>query len=151
MLEKAVRQVLDLIGFKTQSFDDGESEFDVIFKSKEGRLLGEVEGRDSKAINVGKFSQLLRNIGEDLEKSDVETPAKGVLFGNGYRFIEIEKREELFTKKCITSAEASNFALVKTPDLFYIYNKLSSKKDASYSKKCREAILNSKGIVKFPK
>jgi hypothetical protein len=58
----------------------------VVFESEEGRLIGEAEGKDNKAINVDKLRQLSMNIHEDIQREEVTTPAKGVLFGNGYRF-----------------------------------------------------------------
>jgi hypothetical protein len=57
-LERAVLEAMNLIGFDAEGFDNGKSEFDGVFVSPLGRCLGEVEGKDNKAINIEKFSQL---------------------------------------------------------------------------------------------
>lgn len=48
-LERVVSEVMKLFGFEAQPFADGNSEFDVVFASGEGRCLGEVEGKDNRA------------------------------------------------------------------------------------------------------
>lgn len=75
-LEAAVREALTALGFKTGTFKNGDSEFDAVFECDEGRFLGEVEGRDNKPIAVEKYSQLERNINEDLQREEVVSPAK---------------------------------------------------------------------------
>lgn len=131
-------------------FDNGESEFDAVFESKEGRLIGEAEGKDNKPINIDKLRQLAMNIHEDLERDEVNDPAKPVLFGNPYRLQPIDTRPEPFTTKCISAATTSSTALVFTPDLFLIAKYLKDKRDIRYATKCRKAILTSVGQVKFP-
>lgn len=149
-LEYAILDALKIIGFEVSQFDDGESEFDAVFESKEGRLIGEVEGKDNKAINIDKLRQLAMNIHEDLERDEVDEPAKAVLFGNSYRLQPVDERAEPFTTKCISAATISSTALVSTPDLFHIAKYLKDKRDARYATKCRKAILNSIGKVCFP-
>ena len=150
-LEISVREALKLIGFQATHFDDGESEFDVIFSCKEGKFLGEVEGRDKNAIDVKKLSQLMRNLTEYITKEEVTEPAKGVLFGNGFRLKEPQKRDCQFTKKCKSTASNSNIALVNTTDLFPIVKYLKEISDKDFMKNCREALLKTKsGVVKFP-
>lgn len=149
-LEYAILDALKIIGFEVSQFDDGESEFDAVFESKEGRLIGEAEGKDNKAINIDKLRQLAMNIHEDLERDEVDEPAKPVLFGNSYRLQPIDERPEPFTTKCISAAATSSTALVFTPDLFYIAKYLKDKRDARYATKCRKAILTSIGKVNFP-
>lgn len=149
-LEYAILDALKIIGFEVSQFDDGESEFDAVFESKEGRLIGEAEGKDNKAINIDKLRQLAMNIHEDLERDEVDEPAKPVLFGNSYRLQPIDERPEPFTTKCISAAATSSTALVFTPDLFYIAKYLKDKRDTRYAIKCRKAILSSIGRVHFP-
>ena len=149
-LELAVLDALRILGFEAHPFDDGESEFDVIFQSNEGRFIGEVEGKDNKAINVDKFRQLAHNIIEDFKREDVETQAKGVLFGNAYRLLPLSEREEPFTKKCISATAANSTALVFTPDLFKVAKYLSENPDSHFATECRKTLLNSVGRVKFP-
>lgn len=149
-LELAIREALSILGFEASPFKDDESEFDVIFSSKEGCFLGEAEGKDNKAVDVSKISQLMRNLSEYLEKEDVDEPPKGVLFGNGYRLKEPNKRNCEFTEKCIKTAKSQSIALIKTSDLFSIVQYLKNKNDQKFKKQCREAILNTVEIIKFP-
>ena len=151
-LEKAIIKALKILGFKAEGYQDPESEFDAIFNSKEGSFLGEAEGKDNKQINIVKLDQLRRNISEYSEKEGIENYAKGVLFGNAYRLTEIEKRDEFFTTKCITSAKRDKIALVKTPDLFFAARYLQENDDQLYAELCRKEILETEGdIVIFPK
>ncbi len=149
-LELAIIDALKILGFKAENYSDGNSEFDAVFESDEGRLIGEAEGKDNKAINVTKLRQLALNIHEDLEREDVALPAKGVLFGNPYRLTPVEEREDPFTDKCKTAAATSSTALVFTPDLFVVVRYLSNHRDAAYAKKCREVISSTIGRVIFP-
>ena len=149
-LEEAVINCLELIGFKAQNYRDAESEFDVIFKSKEETGLGEVEGK-SKAVDVHKVSQLMRNLAEYIEKNNTENILKGVLFGNAYRLEHPDKRSKpSFTDKCIQTANQQNIALVCTSDLFYISQHLQKhSSDKIFATRCRKVILSSNGIVSF--
>lgn len=149
-LEYAVLDALKIIGFDASQYDDGRSEFDVVFEAKEGRLIGEIEGKDNKAINIDKLRQLALNIHEDLEREDVEVPAKGVLFGNAFRLQPLTERSEHFTTKCLSAAGTSSTALVFTPDLFAIARYLADNRDSRFAAKCRKAMLNSIGRVAFP-
>lgn len=152
-LESAVLDAMRLFGFDAQSFVSGESEFDGLFQSAEGRMLGEVEGRDNKSINIVKFSQLERNLQEDFQRDEVAEHAKGVLFGNAYRLIPISERGDFFTEKCISAAKRIGAALVRTPDMFgparYIQEHPG---DKDYVRKCRKAVHDASGkIVRLPK
>ena len=139
-----------MLGFQASPYKDATSEFDVVFESSEGRLLGEAEGKDSKAVNVDKLRQLAMNIHEDLQREEVSAPAKGVLFGNGYRLSLPKDRTVEFTEKCIAAAQSSSTALVTTSDLFSAVQYLSAKQDNDYAKRCREAILAGSGLTKLP-
>lgn len=150
-LEDAIILSLRILGFSAERYTEGNSEFDSVFASEEGRFLGEAEGKETKAIAIDKFSQLMRNLGEDLKREEVAEPANGVLFGNAYRLSKPEDRMEFFTQKCITSAKSQGIALVRTPDLFWVVKYLKENKDFEYAKKCRKQLLASKGeIVQFP-
>lgn len=151
-LEVAVLKALRVLGFTAGPYRDGESEFDAIFTSPEGRFLGEAEGKDTRAVNIDKMSQLERNLQEDFAKEDVTAFAKGVLFGNAYRLEAPEKRGAAFTDKCVTAAERLRVALVRTPDLFEPARYLSEHNDDPYAASCRQAILAAQGtVVEFPK
>lgn len=150
-LERAVREALTVLGFSAVPFADSESEFDVVFESEEGRCLGEVEGKDNKAVSIEKFSQLERNLQEDFAREGVSDYAKGVLFGNAERLNPLSERNDPFTTKCLTAATRVGAALVKTSDLFEPIRYLLSHADADYAKACRDAIFLTKGsVVTFP-
>lgn len=151
VLELAVRDALTVLGFSAKPFKEGDSEFDVIFESPEGRCLGNVEGTDNIAINIDKFNQLERNLQEDFAREGVAEYAKGVLFGNAERLKPLVDRGEAFTVKCITAAKRAHVSLVRTADLFEPVRYLRSNPDPDYAKICREAIFNTEGeIVAFP-
>ncbi len=150
-LEIAIRQALDLLGFKTSSYRDPESEFDVVFECDEGRFLGEAEGRDSKPIGIDKLRQLQMNIMEDFRRDDVSEMACGILFGNGARLKPLGDRPSTFTDKVCSAAKSSGVILVRTPDLFWVARYLSGANDPAFAKRCREALFASKGrVVAFP-
>lgn len=149
-LESAIVEALRELGFSAAPYKDTESEFDVVFHSNEGRLLGEAEGKDSKAINVDKLRQLAMNIHEDLQREEVTQPAKGVLFGNGFRLSLPAERSTQFTDKCIAAAQSSSTALVATTELFGAVRYLADHTDEAFAASCRQAILNGVGVVTLP-
>ena len=150
-LEDAVLEAAKFMGFDVSKFHDGNSEFDGILECPEGRCLIEVEGKDNRAINIEKMRQLNTNIYEDLERDEVDAPAKPVLFGNAHRLkLPTERPEEYFTAKCVLTAKAHNTALIRTCDLFEIARALANNPSEEYAAACRKAILNTVGLVTFP-
>lgn len=149
-LEKAIIQSLKLLGFAAAPYKSGDSEFDVVFQCPEGRLLGEAEGKDSKPVNVDKLRQLAMNIHEDLQRDEVSSPAKGVLFGNGFRLAAPSSREFQFTEKCINASKSSSTALVATSELYIAVQYLANQTDEEFAQRCRDAILSGVGMVAFP-
>ena len=149
-LEYAILDALKIIGFEVSQYEDGESEFDAVFVSKEGRLIGEAEGKDNKALNIDKLRQLALNIHEDLEREEVESPAKSVLFGNAFILVPLGERSEPFTTKCISAASTSSTALVFTPDLFRVAKYLLDNRDSRFATKCRKSLMTTVGRVVFP-
>ena len=151
-LEYAVLEAMRLMGFEASSYRDSDSEFDVVLECPEGRCIGEVEGRDSRAIDINKMRQLEVNIQEDFSREEVSVPAKPILFGNAFRLTPpLERPAEQFTAKCVTAAERNGTALVRTSDLFEIARTLSDHSDANFANACREAIFATKGnVVSFP-
>jgi hypothetical protein len=139
-----------MLGFTANPFKETDSEFDVVFESQEGRLIGEAEGKDNKAVNIDKLRQLAMNINEDLQREDVIKPAKPVLFGNAFRLMKLCDRADPFTEKCISAAQTSSTALIFTPDLFQLVQYLTAKVDLEFAKACREVILTTTGRVSFP-
>lgn len=150
-LERAVNLALEMLGYKSENYNDGELELDHVILSPEGeRFIGECEGKDSSAINVEKFRQLEDNIQSDLQREDVTEPAIGILFGNGFRLTEPRNRAEQFTAKCLLGAKRGTI-LVRTADLYPLVKYLQQRVDLEFTKACREAISSSRGkIVKFP-
>lgn len=122
----------------------------MVFECDEGRLIGEAEGKDNKAINVDKLRQLSMNVHEDLQRDEVSEPAKPVLFGNAFRLQPIEERGDPFTQKCHSAAAVSSTALVSTSDLFAIVQYLIERQDSDFARMCRLALLSSSGRVVFP-
>jgi hypothetical protein len=150
-LEEAVREALAVLGFDASNFKEADSEFDALFTSPEGRFLGEVEGKESKAISVDKISQLHRNVVEDFAREEVADPAIPVLFGNAFRLKPLAERGDYFTEKVVKFAATSGTALVRTPDLFVAARYIKNSGDKAFAKKCRLAIRDGMGgQVAFP-
>ena len=151
LLEAAIIQALTLMGFTASRYRDSQSEFDVVFEAAEGRLIGEAEGKDNKAINIDKLRQLEMNLHEDFARDEISQMAKGALFGNAYRFLPLVERPDYFTAKCVSAAKRNGSALVRTPDLFRVARYLSDREDPEFGRRCREAIMAAAGdIVAFP-
>lgn len=153
ILEEAIESSLKLLGYKVENFRKDDLEIDHIIVGPSGlRMIGESEGKDSSAIDITKFRQLESNINEDFARDEVDSPAKGILFGNGYRLAEPAKRENEFTKKCLVNAARLGTALVRTRDLYeVVVHILDNPKDAAFKEKCRDAIeATSGGVVQFP-
>jgi hypothetical protein len=151
-LENAIILGLETLGYKAENYCEGLLEFDQVILSPDGeRFIGEAEGKDTSAVNIDKFRQLASNIQEDLQRDEVEGPAIGILFGNGFRLTKPSIRAEQFTEKCINTAKSSNCILVRTPDLFRVAKYVQETEDASFAESCRSAIRNGVGeIVDFP-
>ena len=149
-LESVIIEALRLLGFAAAPFKESDSEFDVVFESDEGRLMGEAEGKDNKAVNIDKLRQLSMNIHEDLQRESVTAPAKPVLFGNGFRLQPLGERADPFTEKCRSAAATSSTALVFTADLFWPVQYLVNHSDADYARACRQIVLSTTGRVTFP-
>jgi len=153
ILEDAINKALRLIGFEVGPFRSGDLEIDHVITSPEKeRMIAETEGKNSSAIDIKKFRQLESNIGEDFERDEVEYPAKGILFGNGFRLIDPNEREDEFTAKCYTNARRLGSALVRTSDLYQVaVYVIDHPDDEEFKAKCRAALSQtSGGVVEFP-
>lgn len=150
-LESAVRAALVELGFAVTTYQSADSEFDVVFEADGFRYIGEVEGKDEKAINVNKISQLERNVAEDFQRDEIEQPAIGVLFGNSHRLTELTARGDFFTDKVRTSAKRTGSRLVRTTDLFHALKEYREQPSAETAAKFRNAFHQQTGTeVKFP-
>lgn len=153
-LERAIEKALRLLGFSAEGLDTGALEIDHVIISPSGkRMIGESEGKDNSAIDITKFRQLESNIGEDFQRDEVVEPAKGVLFGNGFRLTKPEDRAEQFTQKSLMNASRLGSALVRTGDLYSVVSYLlDNPNDEAFKSACRAAIEDAPGgIVEFPK
>lgn len=152
-LEDAISLALEVLGFSTENYNDGNLEIDHVINSPEGiRCIGEAEGKDSKDINIDKMRQLLDSLTEDSLRDDVDEKAIGILFGNAQRLVDPSSRTMDFTEKCKKTAKRENIALVRTVDLYFVVKHLLHNQDKNYQESCRKAIFDQVGgIVKFPK
>jgi len=153
-LEAAINLALKLIGYDVESLRIGDFEVDHVIISPNGtRFIGESEGKDNSAIDITKFRQLESNIGEDFERDEIETPAKGILFGNGFRLMAPSERPDQFTQKCLTNAKRLGSILIRTSDLYALAVYILDNPDCEdFKVACRNAIESTSGeIVTFPK
>jgi len=150
-LEAAVMNALRTLGYSAENYNDGELELDHVMVSPEGdRFIGECEGKDNSAINIDKFRQLSENIQADLQRENVDKPAIGILFGNGFRLTAPRDRQDQFTRKCLLSAKRGTI-LVRTMDLYPVVRYVRETNNQGYMRLCRDAILRSLGsVVEFP-
>lgn len=152
-LERVITKTLQLLGYKVDTLRIGDLEIDHVIVDPSGnRMIGETEGKDMSAIDIGKFRQLVSNIQEDFAREEVNALAKGLLFGNGYRLVPPENRAEQFTQKSLTSALLHGTALIRTADLYPVaVHLLDHPEDDNFRTACRTAIENAAGaIVSFP-
>lgn len=152
-LERAITKTLQLLGYKVDALRIGDLEIDhVIVGPSRKRMIGEAEGKDTSAIDIGKFRQLVSNMQEDFAREEVDAPAKGLLFGNGYRLMAPENRAEQFTEKCLRNALLHGTALIRTADLYPVaVHLLDHPEDDDFREACRAAIEDTVGaIVSFP-
>ena len=152
-LEAVIEKSLKLFGYLVENYRKGDIEIDHVIISPDGpRMIGESGGKDNTPIAISKFRQLESNINEDFEREDIDVPAKGILFGNGFRFIDPNARQEQFTQKCLVNAKRVGTALIRTVDLYKIVvYVLDHPDDELFKKECRHAIETTiGGIVNFP-
>ena len=152
-LENAIERVITMMGFSVEGYRSEDLEIDHVILSPDGRrYVGEAEGKDNSAIDIKKFRQLESNINEDFERDEIEEPARGILFGNGFRLTPPRDREEQFTRKSLTNAKRLGSILVRTSDLYPIAVYLTDHPDdEEFKAACREALSASVGeIVQFP-
>lgn len=151
-LENAINLALKILGYTAENYNDGNLELDHVIISPEGdRFIGEAEGKDTSAVNIDKLRQLLINIHEDLQREEIDNPATGILFGNGFRLTKPSEREEQFTTKCLNTAKTSNCTLLRTTDLLRVAKYIKESNDQDFAKSCRDSIKSSIGkIVQFP-
>lgn len=153
LLEESITNTLGLMGYIVENYREGDLEIDhIIVGPSKIRMIGETEGKDTSAISITKFRQLESNINEDFEREVVDDPAKGILFGNGYRLQDPSAREGQFTEKCLKNAKRLGTALVRTSDLYDVaLYLLNHPHDEEYKLKCRDALEKTTGeIVSFP-
>lgn len=147
-LERVVRRAFEVIGFNVSRFIKEDMEHDIILESEEGRIIGEIEGKDNDAIHINKFDQLNRVIDEDFK--DKGLYSEGILIGNAYRMMLIKERKKTFHEKVIISAKRKNIGLISTVELFNAVKKILSSSNNKIKKEFRMQIFNSLGKeIKF--
>lgn len=149
-LEELVRDVLKKLGFENvRSMRVEEFEVDVVFEYEGKIFIGEVEGKDNRAIDKDKASQLVTTFAEFSKHQEDCVPVRGFLFGNGYRLTSPEKREIGFTEGAIKIAKTLNCVLIETKDLYEIAKTIQEGADEEYCKKIRNLIIEAEsGIFK---
>jgi hypothetical protein len=149
-LEDAVIAAMNVLGFDATRLKKEDKEHDIVLESPEGRLVGEVEGKDNDAIHIDKLDQLSRVVDEDFEERG--TYPDGLLIGNGYRLREPQSRPRQFTEKVHIAANRKQFILLTTPELFRATQRaLANPDDEDFKRRCREALVMAKGAeVHFP-
>lgn len=152
-LEEIIEQSLRLLGYQVENLRLGSLEIDHVIISPTGqRMVGEAEGKDNSAVGISKFRQLESNINEDFDRDEIDSPAKGVLFGNGFRLTDPADRPGQFTDKCLTNAARLGTALVETCQLYEVVVRILNLDDPEdYISRCRAAIEGTSGaVVDFP-
>ncbi len=149
-LEDAVIESMRRLGFKAGNIKKDDLEHDIVFISAEGRGIAEVEGKNNKAVDIDKATQLIRVIAEDFSEND--SYACGVLIGNPHRLKEPTEREKPFTSKVYISATRHNFSLLTTVELYRAIEYLfAHPQDDQFKQKCRETIFATQGKeIRFP-
>lgn len=144
LLEDIVLKSFRLFGFTAENRKLEDMEHDLIFSSKEGKGIAEIEGKDKEPIRIDKFDQLNRTVDEDFIHTD-EYP-QGILIGNPYRLIDPNLRDSPFTEKVLTIANKKSFGLLTTQQIFkaveYI---LANPNNEEFKKECRFRILETEG------
>lgn len=148
-LEHLVMEFFRLIGFKADNRKIDDLEHDIVFESKEGKGIAEVEGKDNDSIHIDKLDQLNRAVDEDFELTNVYP--QGILIGNHYRLQKPDNRKEPFTEKVLTVAKKKSFGLLTTLEIYHALEKLfEDPSDENFKQKCRELILKTHGdLIRF--
>ncbi len=151
-LENSVKKALCVLGYSVDNYNDGSLEIDLVIDSPEGdKFIGEIEGKDNKAINLEKSRQLMSNIQDYDNKFECDGAIHGILFANAFRLTPPDERVEEFTEHCLQMSNRYQYILIKTSDLFRVVKYIQETNDLEFSKQCREALRSSLGkIVKFP-
>lgn len=145
-LERIVIEVFKLFGFEAESRRIDDLEHDVIFKSKEGHGIAEIEGKDNDSIHISKLDQLNRAVDESFDLTG-DYP-QGLLIGNHYRYIKPDKRKEPFTEKVLIVAKKKSFGLLTTHELFKAVQViLEDPENEKLKKTIREKILGTTGDI----
>lgn len=152
-LEELVRNVLKKLGFENvRSMRESEFEVDIVFEYGEKVFIGEIEGKDKRAIDKDKIDQLVSNVAQFSEYQKDCIPSRGFLFGNGYRLVPLEERGIGFTEGAIKTAKNLNCVLIETKDLYEIAKNLQEGINEECCKKIRNLIIGAEsGVLDFNK
>ncbi|NOT52819.1 MAG: hypothetical protein HOP10_16300 [Chitinophagaceae bacterium] len=145
-LENLVMEFFRMIGFTADNRKQDDLEHDIVFESKEGKGIAEIEGKDNDSIHIGKLDQLNRAVDEDFELTS--SYPQGILIGNHYRLHKPETRKDPFTEKVLIVAKKKNFGLLTTMEMYSAIEKfLKNPSDEKFLLDCRQKILNTHGEI----
>lgn len=151
-LEMVTRKAFEKLGFIVSAYNEGDMEHDIILESEEGRIIGEIEGKDKNMLRIDKLDQLSRVIYEDFKNN--QEMANGILIGNAFRHKDPQERGNIFSDKVRKSALRNNIALLSTVELFravktVLSSQGSDSDNEELKRKYREQIFNSMGKEVF--
>jgi hypothetical protein len=117
ILEPAVRSAFRAFGFAVPEPEEYSEDWDAFLKHDDGRTaICEIEGSEG-VIDVRKHRQLLDYVEAEAEEG---RERKGILAGNGYRFLPLDspERSSQFSEHVLRGAQRNRFCLVPTTELF---------------------------------
>jgi len=146
VLQPVVRTALRTLGFSVPEPEEYQGEWDVELREVQSgqKAIGEVEASQG-FVDVGKYQQLLGFIeAEALEGRE----HKGILIGNGFRFLppEAPERQNQFSDHALRGAARNQFCLLPTTELFKaLCAVLESPDDEVLKGRIRESLLTTVG------
>jgi hypothetical protein len=148
ILEDIVIDAMRLLGFKAERYGEGDMEHDLILECEEGRIIGEIEGKDKEPIKIEKLDQLSRVVDEDFHRNEIL--ADGLLIGNPYRLQLVEERKAAFSNKVIVAAGRKRFGLLSTVELYRAVIEVLKNPSEELKRALRERIFHGLGgIISF--
>ncbi|MCK4368555.1 MAG: hypothetical protein KAV68_02650 [Dehalococcoidales bacterium] len=143
-LTKTVTFVLSSMGFNSE-MKEYEGIHDVEICESDCDFVVEVTSSGKDWINITKTRQLL-DWCRRYEQERGKKP-KGVLIANPYCNYPLSERDEPFTPAALKHAEAEDFCLITSEQLYNIFCKFL--KDEIDKDKIKELLLSTKGLLSF--
>jgi hypothetical protein len=143
-LTKIVTFVLSSMGFNAKMKED-EGIHDIEVCESDCDFVIEVTSSEKDWINIAKTRQLL-DWCRRYEQERGKKP-KGVLIANPYSNYPLSERDEPFTPAALKHAEAEDFCLITSEQLYNIFCKFL--KDEIDKDKIKRLFLSTKGLLSF--